>query len=106
MIQAVNDGRINKNQLARLMSEEPAKMFGIYPRKGSLELGTDADITIVDFEKEYEVDQEKFQSVSKVTAFDGMKIKGCPVYGILRGHVIMEDGAITEDEPMGRFIKA
>ena len=106
MIQAVNDGRINKNQLARLMSEEPAKMFGIYPRKGSLELGTDADITIVDFDKEYEVDQEKFQSVSKVTAFDGMKIKGCPVYGILRGHVIMEDGAITEDEPMGRFIKA
>lgn len=106
MIQAVNDGRIDKNQLARLMSEEPAKMFGIYPEKGSLKPGTDADITIVDFDKEYYVDQERFQSISKVTAFDGMKIKGCPVYGILRGNVIMENGIVTEDEPLGRFIKA
>lgn len=65
MIQAVNAGRINKNQLARLMSEEPAKMFGIYPRKGSLELGTDADITIVDFDKEYEVDQRSSRVSAK-----------------------------------------
>ena len=88
------------------MSEEPAKRFGIYPEKGSLKPGTDADITIVDFDKEYYVDQERFQSISKVTAFDGMKIKGCPVYGILRGNVIMENGIVTEDEPLGRFIKA
>lgn len=106
MIQAVNDGRITKNQLAKLLSEEPAKMFGIYPKKGSLELGTDADFTIVDFDKVYEVNQDTFQSISKVTAFDGMKVRGCPVYGILRGNVIMENGIVMEEKPIGQFIKA
>lgn len=106
MMQAVNDGRISKRQLAGILSEEPAKMFGIYPRKGSLETGTDADISIVDFDREYEVHKEEFQSVSKVTAFDGMKIKGKPVYTILRGNVIMENGELSEDTPIGTFIKA
>ncbi|MBP3487621.1 MAG: allantoinase AllB [Roseburia sp.] len=106
MLQAVNDGRISRQQLASVLSEEPAKMFGIYPRKGSLETGTDADISIVDFDREYEVHKEDFQSVSKVTAFDGMKIKGKPVYTILRGNVIMENGKVKEDTPIGRFIKA
>ncbi len=106
MIQAVNDGRITKTQLAGVLSEQPAKMFGIYPQKGSLEPGTDADFTIVDFDKVYEVDQNKFQSVSKVTAFNGMKIKGCAVCAVLRGNVIMENGIVTEDKPEGRFIKA
>jgi len=105
MMQAVNDGKISKQQLASVLSEEPAKMFGIYPQKGSLETGTDADISIVDFEKEYVVDKEAFQSISKVTAFDGMKIKGKPVYTILRGNVIMEQGKVQEETPIGKFIK-
>lgn len=106
MIQAVNDGRITKERLAAVLSEEPAKFFGIYPQKGSLEIGTDADITIVDFDKDYIVDKEKLQSVSKVTAFDGMRIHGCPVYTILRGSVLMENGTLVCDAPNGRFIKA
>ncbi len=106
MIQAVNEGRITKNQLAGILSEEPAKFFGLYPRKGSLEVGTDADFSIVDFEREYLVEKEKLQSVSKVTAFDGMKIHGCVVCGILRGQVIMKDGKPTQEQPVGKFIKA
>lgn len=106
MMQSVNDGRISKQQLASVLSEEPAKMFGIYPQKGSLETGTDADLSIVDFEKEYVVDKEAFQSISKVTAFDGMKIKGKPVYTILRGNVIMEQGKVEEETPIGKFIRA
>lgn len=106
MIQAVNDGKITKEQLADVLSEQPAKMFGVYPQKGSMEIGTDADFTIVDFDRIYEVDAKKFQSVSKVTAFDGMKIRGCAVYGILRGHVIMKDGEVLEDHPIGKFIPA
>lgn len=106
MMQAVNDGKISKQQLASLLSEEPAKMFGIYPKKGSLEAGTDADISIVDFDREFIVKKEDFQSISKVTAFDGMKIKGKPVYTILRGNVIMEEGELKEESPIGQFIKA
>lgn len=106
MIQAVNDNKLTPQQLADVLSEQPAKFFGIYPMKGSLQPGTDADITIVDFNKEYLVDARRFQSVSKVTAFDGMKIRGCAVYGILRGHIIMENGQPLCDEPIGKFIRA
>lgn len=106
MIQAVNDSRITKQQLAYILSEEPAKFFGIYPQKGSLTIGTDADFTIVDFDKRHTIRKEEFQSVSKVTAFDGMEIHGMPVCGILRGKIIMQEGRVLVTEPEGRFIKA
>lgn len=103
MIDSVNDGKITKQQLAAVLSENPAKLFGIYPNKGSLEVGTDADITIVDFEKEHIIEKEKLHSVSKVTAFDGFEIKGMPVATIVRGNVVMRDGEIIGD-PVGEFI--
>lgn len=106
MIQAVNDGRITKQQLAAILSENPAKLFNLYPQKGSLNVGTDADITIVDFDRHYKVDRMKFQSISKVTAFDGMEITGKPVRTIVRGTTVMADDKITIDHPAGKFIKA
>ena len=106
MIQAVNDGKITKEQLAAILSENPAKLFNIYPQKGSLNVGTDADITIVDFDKHYTVDKTKFQSISKVTSFDGMEITGKPVRTIVRGTTVMQDDVITISEPIGKFIKA
>ena len=106
MIQAVNDGKITKQQLAAILSENPAKLFNLYPQKGSLNVGTDADITIVDFDRHYKVDRMKFQSISKVTAFDGMEITGKPVRTIVRGTTVMADDKITIDHPAGKFIKA
>lgn len=67
-------------------------------------MGTDADITIVDMSKEYVIDKNKLHSVSKITPFDGYKIKGMPVATIVRGKTIMKDGEIVS-EPFGQFIK-
>jgi allantoinase len=104
MIDAVSKGKININQLVALLSENPAKLFGIYPKKGSLQLGTDADITLVDMYKRHTIREEELHSVSKVTAFDGFEIQGMPVKTIVRGKTVMEDGKIVS-EPFGEFIK-
>ena len=80
MINAVNEGKITINQLAGVLSENQAKIFGLYPQKGSLEVGTDADIVIVDMDKEYVLDQEKLHSRTKLTAFNGKKDEGTTNY--------------------------
>ena len=104
VIDAVNKGRINWNKLAEILSEAPAKMFGLYPSKGSLEVGTDADITIVDPDVEYVMDQNRLHSKTKLSPFDGRQMKGRPVCTIVRGTTVMKDGEIL-GEPQGHLIR-
>lgn len=103
MLNAVSDGKVTLQQVCELLSVNPAKQFGIYPQKGSLEVGTDADITIVDMNKEMVIKQENLHSKSKVTAFDQFRVKGVPVQTIVRGITVMEDGQIVSN-PVGRMI--
>ena len=103
LIDGVNKGRITINDLARLMSEGAAKTFDIYPKKGSLEIGTDADITIVDLEPEYIFHQETLHSKTKLSPLDGRTFKGRVAKTILRGKTISENGEI-KGKPKGQFI--
>lgn len=105
MITAVNDGKLTKQQLAAVLSENPARHYGIYPEKGSLEVGTDADLTIVDFDKKGKVEAEKLHSVSKVTPFEGFELSGMPVATFLRGRLIAENGEPAVPEKLGKFIR-
>lgn len=102
----VNKGKITKQELAVLLSENPAKQYGLYPEKGSLEIGTDADITIVDFHKEKTIHADELHSVSKVTAYDGFKVSAMPVCTILRGKVLVRDGMMADDMKIGKFIRS
>ncbi|MCL1631181.1 allantoinase AllB [Sporolactobacillus sp. CPB3-1] len=104
MLNAVNEGRLTLQKLAALMSENPARRFGIYPQKGSLAVGTDADITIIDMNKEATIRAANLHSKSKVTAYDGWKVKGMPIETIVRGETVMKNGEIVHT-PMGRVIK-
>ncbi len=104
LIDGVNKGRITINDLARLLGEGPAKTFDIYPEKGSLEVGTDADITIVDLEPEYVFHQESLHSKTKLSPLDGRSFKGRVSKTILRGRTIAENGEIV-GEPSGHFLK-
>lgn len=106
MLQGVREKKISENRLAAVLSENTAKLYGLYPRKGSMEIGTDADFTIVDYEKEKTIRSKGLFSVSKVSAFDGFRIKGMPVMTMLRGKVLMKDGVLTAEESGGTFIKA
>lgn len=104
MINFVNEGRLSINELVDVLSEQPARMFGTYPMKGSLEVGTDADIVIVDMDKEYTFSQESMHSRTKLSPYDGKQMVGKPVKTILRGKTIAVEGEIV-GEPSGKFIR-
>ncbi len=104
MLTEVNKGRLTINRFAALASENPARRFNLYPRKGLIARGSDADFTIIDPEKEKVLRAEELHSKSKITPFDGFKVKGVPVTTIIRGRVVMEAGKIF-GEPDGAFTR-
>jgi allantoinase len=105
MLSQVNAGRLSLMTYVKRASEGPAKLFNLYPRKGVIQIGADADFTIVDMEKEGVIDSAKLHSKNTVTPFDGWKIKGMPVGAVVRGTVVMKDGEPI-GKPCGQHIKA
>jgi len=91
--------------LVKCMSVNPAKAFGIYGKKGDLKVGFDADILIVDPEREWEVTEESLYYVNKLSAFVGLKGKGMPVTTILRGKVMAQDGKLVGEKGYGELVK-
>ncbi|MBM7632836.1 allantoinase AllB [Geomicrobium sediminis] len=104
MLQGVTEGKLSLQDVARLLSVTPAKLFGVHPQKGCLTPGSDADITIVDMNKERTIDREQLHSKSKVTAYHGKKIKGWPVQTIVRGQMVMNDGKLFGKPGQGKLI--
>ena len=91
--------------LANTMSVQPAKAFGIYGKKGDIKPGFDADLLVVDPEKEWEITADSLRYVNKISAFVGLKGKGIPVYTIVRGQVVAEDGEIVGQKGFGNLVK-
>jgi dihydroorotase len=100
----VNKGRMTLNQYVKITSENPAKVWQIYPKKGAMRVGSDADVTIVDMDREGVIDAEKLHSKNKPTPWHGWKVKGIPVCTIVRGHVQMRDGEVL-GKPVGRVVR-
>ncbi len=98
--------RINLMRLVELLSTNPAKIFGLYPEKGSLREGTDADLVVYDHESEYELKDEDMHSRAGYTPYRRSVISGKPVMTMLRGKIIMEDGEFKAEKGYGRFLRA
>jgi dihydroorotase len=84
-LRLVTDGVLSMGQLVRKMALNPSRIMGM--EAGSLKPGAEADVVIVDPEKEYTVDAERFQSRGKNTPFDGWTLKGMPVLTLMQGKV-------------------
>jgi dihydroorotase-like cyclic amidohydrolase len=100
----VNAGRLTLEQFARASSEGPAKAWGIYPQKGAIRAGSDADLTIVDLEKTGVISASRLHSKNNITPFDGHRTKGEAVATICRGRIVMRDGELV-GEPRGRMVR-
>ena len=96
MLTQVRAGRLSLTDYVRLSSTNPARAFGLYPAKGALLPGSDADIALVDLECADTVAAERFRSRSKITPFEGMKVVGMPVHTLVRGRFVMKDRSIVE----------
>jgi dihydroorotase (multifunctional complex type) len=104
MLNEVNRGSITLNDYARLASEAPAKVWDIYPRKGSLLEGTDADFTVIDLKKKSKISVSELHSKSKTSVFDGVETTGLPVAAIVRGKFVMRDNCLTGAKGEGALI--
>ena len=104
MLNEVNKGSLSLNDFVRLASETPAKIWGIYPRKGNLLSGADADFTVVDMNKKEKINKNKLHSKNKTSPYDGMEIQGKPTAAIVRGKFIIRDGELAVNKGFGNLV--
>jgi dihydropyrimidinase len=101
----VNENRITMEQVAEITSYNAARIFGMYPNKGTIQLGSDADLTIVDLDLQQKITPDLLQSYSDYTIYDGWTLKGWPVLTMVRGEVIMENGSVSSESlGHGKFV--
>jgi dihydroorotase len=104
LLAAVKRGRLLIADVVRLMAEKPAKIFALKGR-GELKEGSNADLTVVDLDKEYKIDASKFQSKAKYSPFDGWQVEGKPVKTFVNGQLIMDEGEIIAEAGSGQIVR-
>jgi dihydroorotase len=104
MLTEVANGRISLCDYVRTASTNPAKVWRLYPRKGVIRIGSDADIVIVDLARAGTIDQSKLHSKSKVSAWHGRQVKGMPIYTLVRGKVIVANDELVGEPGWGRYV--
>ena len=90
-------GRYSVSEYVRWSAANPAKIWGLYPRKGVIQPGSDADIAIVDLDREWSIEDTKLQSRSKITPWNGRRVKGLPLHTLVRGRFVMKDRTLVPD---------
>ena len=102
--EGVNKNKISISQLTNLTSVNAAKIFGMYPLKGSLEPNSDADITIVDLKKEQKATSELFGGFSDYLVYEDWKLRGWPVKTIIRGEIVSEGFEVVAKQGYGKLV--
>jgi dihydropyrimidinase len=103
--EGVRRGRISLSQMVALASTNPAKIFGMWPRKGSLSIGADADIVLIDPAREVVIDESVMESASDFDPYQGRRARGWPVLTMSRGEVVMAQGKILSEPGRGQVVK-
>jgi dihydroorotase len=95
MLTEVNAGRMSISDYVRMSAFNPARIWGLYPRKGAIAPGADADIAVVDLARAHTIEDAKLQSRSKISPWNGRGVKGLPIHTIVRGRFVMRDRALV-----------
>ena len=101
----VRQGRITLNRMVELLSTNPAKYFGLYPRKGTIAVGSDADIVVFDAEKKVTISASAQHSKSDYNLYEGTDVTGSPEIVLLRGQVLVENGELVAQPGYGQFVR-
>jgi dihydropyrimidinase/dihydroorotase len=110
LTEGFHKGRISLEKLVEVCCENPARIFGLYPKKGAVAVGSDADLVIVDVNRTMRVSRNMIHSSAGWSIWEGKELKGWPVMTILRGQAIMEwpEGTprakILDEKPSGRYL--
>ncbi len=101
----VSEGRITANQFVALTSTNHAKMYGLYPQKGSIGIGFDADLVLWDPKRRETISQSLLHHGSDYTPYEGLPVTGWPVMTLLRGQIAAEEGRVLAQPGSGAFLK-
>ena len=102
--EGVNKRGLSLERVAEVTSYNAAKIFNLYPRKGTIQVGSDADFTVIDLDVERTVRGSEMGSYSDISLYEGRTLKGWPVITIVRGEVVMQDGKIVGEKGHGRYL--
>ena len=101
----INGGELSLPRLVQVMCENPARIFGLYPQKGTLQVGSDADIVIVDPALTHTIEQKTQHSHASYTLYEGRTCLGRPILSMQRGEVILEKGTLHTSPGHGKFLR-
>jgi dihydropyrimidinase len=97
--------RLPLTWMARVLAENPARIFGLYPRKGVIRVGADADLTIWDPEPEWTITRSQHLGIAGFTPYEGWKVRGRPWMTLLRGQTVLTPSGELEQKPgYGRYL--
>jgi dihydropyrimidinase len=102
--EGVSKGRIDLNTFVAVSATNHAKTYGLYPRKGTIAIGSDADIAIWDPLLRQTITNANQGHGADYTPYEGFEVTGWPVLTMVRGRVVMRDGALHSSEPSGRYV--
>ena len=100
----VATGRLTPNEFVAVTSTNIAKILGMYPRKGAVLVGSDADLVVWDPEAEKTIAADSQQSAIDYNVIEGQRVKGLPRYVLTRGHVAVDGGRLDSREGHGEFV--
>ena len=102
--EGVAKGRLTPSQFVALSSANPARIYGMFPRKGAIAVGSDADLVVWDADREAVVSQSALHDAMDYTPFEGMRVKGWPACTVSRGDVVWDGQSIRGEAGRGRFV--
>ena len=102
--EGVGKGRIDLNRFVALTATNAAKIYGIYPRKGTIAVGSDADIAIWDPTRQVTVSAANIHDNVGYTPYEGMHLTGWPVTVLSRGRIVVDDGKLVAERGSGNFL--
>jgi dihydroorotase-like cyclic amidohydrolase len=104
MLNGINKGQLTVERLAAVQSENPAKLYGLFPKKGIIQLGSDADFTVVDLNQKWTIHAAEMHTACGWVPYEGMEITGKVTHTIVRGRILMQEGKIFGKPGFGKFI--
>jgi dihydropyrimidinase len=102
--EGVGQGRLDLNAFVALTATNHAKLYGLYPRKGTIAVGSDADLAIWDPERETEITAGMLHDNVGYTPYEGRKLRGWPVTVLNRGRIVVDDGKLAAPRGSGAFL--
>ena len=104
--EGISERGLPPSWFARVLSENPARLFGLYPRKGTIQPGSDADLLVIDPDAEWTIAARDLIGRAGLTPYAGRRVRGRPWMTFLRGEMLLRDGELVAEPGLGQYLPA